>query len=321
MLWRLFGIALFSLLLHASLASAQDYPTKPVRMVVPWPPGGTADLVTRQVSQKLQEMWHQPVVIDNRGGAAGNIGAELVAHAAPDGYTLMYGAMSTHAMNQWLYPNMAFDPVRDFEPICNMLVATTVLLAPANSPAADVKQLIEMAKQRPGKLNYASVGQGSFSHLAAELLKQSAGIDVVHVPYKGGAPALTDLLANRVDFLFIAAPAAMPHIRSGKLKVLATGDATRAPAFPNVQTVAEVVPGFDISVWSGILGPAGMPPDIVNKINADIRKVLAQPEMRTRIAEQGAVIVAGTPQEFGARMRADAEKWGRIIKTSGAKAE
>ncbi len=303
----------------ATVATGQAYPTKPVRMIVPWPPGGSGDLITRQVSQKLEQMWKQAVVIDNRPGAAGNIGAEFAARSAPDGYTLMYGAMSTHAMNQWLYQGMTFDPVTAFEPICNMLVATTVLVAPANTKFSNIRELIAAAKERPGKLNYASVGAGSFSHLAAELLRQGTKVDIVHIPYKGGGPAMTDLLAGRVDFLFTAAPAAMPHIRSGKLKLVATGDATRAPAFPDVETVAEVVPGFDISVWSGILAPAGTPKALVDKINADIRKVLAQPDMQARIAEQGAVIIASTPEEFGARMRADAAKWEKIIKASGTK--
>lgn len=313
----------FLLVLLATLlcapAFAQAFPTKPVRMVVPWPTGGSADIVTRLVAQKLSEIWGQPVNVENRGGAAGNLGAELVARSAPDGYTLMYGAMSTHAMNQWLYPKMTFDPVRDFDPVCLMLIGTTVLVAPASLPANSVGELIALAKARPGKLTYASVGNGSFSHLAGEMLRLGTGIDVVHVPYKGGNPALVDLVGERVDYLFIGAPPTIPFVKAGKLKNLAVADAKRATTLPDVPTVGETVPGFDLSVWAGILAPAGMPRPLLDQINRDIRRAIDDPGTRAKLVELGSVMVGSTPDEFRARMVADADKWGRIIRQANVK--
>jgi len=300
-------------------ASAQEFPAKPVRIVVPWPTGGSADIVTRLVAQKLSEIWGQPVNVDNRGGASGNLGADIVARSAPDGYTLMYGAMSTHAMNQWLYPKMSFDPVKDFDPVCLMLIGTTVLVAPTSFPANSVGELIALARSKPGRLTYASVGNGSFSHLAAEMLRLGTGIEVVHVPYKGGNPALVDLVGERVDFLFIGAPPTIPYLKAGRLKNLAVADAKRAATLPDVPTVGETVSGYDISVWAGILAPAGMPRPLLEKINRDVRRAIEDPDTRAKLVELGSVMVGSTPDEFRARMVADAEKWGRIIRQANVK--
>ena len=300
---------------------AQEFPNRPVRLVVPWPTGGSADIVMRIVSQRLQELWGQPVVVENRGGAAGNIGAELVARAAPDGYTLLYGAMSTHAMNPWLYTKLSFDPVKDFEPICLMVVGTTVLVVPAGMPVNSVQELISLAKSKPGQLNYGSVGIGSFSHLAGELLRSGANIEVTHVAYKGGAEALVDLVAGRLDFLFTVAPSALPYVKSGKLKLIAMADEKRSASFPDLPAIAETLPGFDISLWSAVLAPAGTPRPIVDRINRDIRRVLEMPEVRARLVELGSVMVASTPDEFRTRMQADAAKWRRVIREAGVKAE
>lgn len=317
---RLLLAGLLSLLM-LPVGHAQEYPNRPVRLVVPWPTGGSADIVMRVVSQRLQELWGQPVVIENRGGAAGNIGAEMVARAAPDGYTLLYGAMSTHAMNQWLYPKMTFDPVKDFEPICLMVVGTTVLVVPANSPANSVQELIAIAKAKPGQLNYGSVGIGSFSHLAGELLRSGANIDVTHVSYKGGAEALVDLVASRLDFLFTVAPSALPYLRSGKLKLIAVADEKRSASFPDVPAIAESLPGFDISLWSAVLAPAGTPKPIVERINRDIRRVLEMPDLKSRLVEMGSVMVASSPEDFRLRMQSDAAKWRRVIRDAGVKVD
>ncbi|MGE3926463.1 MAG: Bug family tripartite tricarboxylate transporter substrate binding protein [Lautropia sp.] len=319
MLLRAVTVGLFVLGLPCWVAAAESYPAKPVRMIVPWPTGGTADIVTRVVTQKLETIWGQPVVVENKGGASGNIGSELVTRAAPDGYTLMYGAMSTHAMNQWLYSKMTFDPVKDFTPISMLLISTTVLVVPGDSPLRSVADLIAHAKASPGRLNYASVGNGSFSHLAGELLKSRAGIQATHVPYQGGAPAIVDLLAGRTDFLFIAAPPAVPHIRSGKLRLIATADATRSSAFPDAPIVAETIPDFDIGVWSAFFAPPGTPRAIVDKINRDVRQVLQMPEVRQKLQDLGAEIIGSTPEALAARMRQDAEKWGGIIKATGVR--
>ena len=304
-----------------SHGQAQEYPNRPVRLVVPWPTGGSADIVMRIVSQRLQELWGQPVVVENRGGAAGNIGAELVARAAPDGYTLLYGAMSTHAMNPWLYPKMSFDLLKDFEPICLMVVGTTVLVVPAALPVNSVQELIALAKAKPGQLNYGSVGIGSFSHLAGELLRSGANIDVTHVAYKGGAEALVDLVAGRLDFLFTVAPSALPYVKSGRLKMIAMADEKRSASFPELPAIAETLPGFDISLWSAVLAPAGTPRPIVDRINRDIRRVLDMPEVRARLVELGSVMVGSTPDEFRSRMQSDAAKWRRVIRDAGVKME
>ena len=317
---RLLLAGLLSMLM-LPVGHAQEYPNRPVRLVVPWPTGGSADIVMRVVSQRLQELWGQPVVIENRGGAAGNIGAEMVARATPDGYTLLYGAMSTHAMNQWLYPKMTFDPVKDFEPICLMVVGTTVLVVPANSPANSVQELIAIAKAKPGQLNYGSVGIGSFSHLAGELLRSGANIDVTHVSYKGGAEALVDLVAGRLDFLFTVAPSALPYLRSGKLKLIAVADEKRSASFPDVPAIAESLPGFDISLWSAVLAPAGTPKPIVERINRDIRRVLEMPDVKSRLVEMGSVMVASSPEDFRLRMQSDAAKWRRVIRDAGVKVD
>lgn len=302
-------------------AFAQTYPAKPVRMIVPWPAGGTTDILGRVIGQKLNEMWGQPVVIENRGGAAGNIGTEFVVKAPADGYTLLFGNMGTHATNQFMYSNMSFDPVADLAPISLVANVGTVLVVHPNLPVQNVKELVALAKKRPGQLDFASGGVGSFNQLCAELLKMETGINIVHVPYKGGAPAVSDLLGGHVAMLFTGAPVTMSHIKAGKLKVLAVTDSKRIGALPDVPTVGESIPGYEFNNWYGFLAPLKLPRPLVDKVNADLARVLALPDVKERFTTLGADINPSTPEKFGAVMKADAAKWGKVVKAAGVKAD
>jgi len=315
-------LAMGVLLVAASLplaAHAQAYPGKPIRIIVPYPAGGAVDIIARIVGQPLSEALKQPVIVDNRPGASANIGMELAAKAAPDGYVLLM-ASNGIATNMALFPNLAFDGRRDFAPVARIGFAPLVIVVPAASPAKSLKDLIAQAKAEPGKLTYASAGNGSSGHLAGELLKSSAKIDVLHVPYKGGAPAITDLLGERISFMPINPVEVIAHIRSGRLRALAVGSDKRVPLLPDVPTVAEAgLPGFDATVWWGLVAPAGTPRDVVAKLNAETNKALADPAIVGKLGDLGVVVTAGTPEQFAAFIQAQTELWSGVIKAAGIK--
>jgi tripartite-type tricarboxylate transporter receptor subunit TctC len=297
------------LALVAGAAAAQPYPSKPVRFVVPYPAGGATDILGRTVGQKLSERWGQPVVVENRAGAGGNLGSDLVAKAAPDGYTIGLGNNATHATNASLYPTMPYDTEADFAPVSLLAVVTNVLVV---NP--------QVAKAEPGRLDYASTGSGSAAHLTGELFKTAAGIEMVHVPYRGGPPAVTDLVSGQVKAMFATAPSVLPQIQAGRLTALAVTSARRQPGLPDVPTVAESgFPGFESDAWFAVFAPAGTPAGIVARLNADIRAVLAEPEVIARLKEQGFEVATSTPDELRRHVTAEIAKWGAVVKASGAK--
>jgi len=308
-------------------AQAQTWPTKAVRIVVPFPPGGTTDIVARAIGVELQKMWQHPVIIENRPGAGGNIGADLVAKAAPDGYTLLMGTVGTHAINKALFEQngtkMPFDPVKDFVPITLAAGVPNVMVINPKLPVNSVSEFIVYAKARPGQLNMASSGNGTSIHLSGELFKTVTGVYMVHFPYRGSAPAITDLIAGNMNVMFDNLPSALPHIKSGRLKALAVTSRTRSPALPSVPTIEEAagLKGFDASSWFGLFAPAGTPRAIVDKIQADVAKALAQPDVRERFVAQGADPGGNTPEQFAAFIRAETEKWTRVVKFSNAKVD
>ena len=309
--------ALLACAFLAAPASSQNYPTRPVRVLVPFPPGGSVDLTARLVAAKLGETYGAQFVIDNRAGAGGNIAAEIVAKAAPDGYTLMQGAAS-NAVNTAANPNLPFHFVRDFAPIALIASVPFILVAHQGVPAKSVKELVAYAKANPGKLDYGSAGNGSTNHLTMELFKHMTGTDIVHVPYKGGGPAMIDQLAGRVALAFANPTVSVPNIKSGKLRALGVSSAKRSGVAPDVPTVAEAgVPGFDATTWYGFVGPAKLPRAIVQKLNADINRILKTPDIQQRYAGDGIDVGGGTPEELGARMKSDVEKWSKLIKASG----
>jgi tripartite-type tricarboxylate transporter receptor subunit TctC len=302
-------------------ASAQNYPSKPIRIIVPFPVGGIADIYSRLVGNRWTELWGQPVVIENRTGAGGNIGADMVAKAAPDGYTIGIGSIGTHAVNVTLFSRMPFDPVRDFAPITLLLEAEGLLTLHPSVPAQNVAELIALARSKPGGLTYASAGAGTASHLAGELFKSMAKVDLLHVPYKGNVPAITDLLAGQTSLIFATMPTVLPHARAGKLRALATIGAARSKAAPDLPTVAETLPGFDVTNWVGFFAPAGTPPDIVRRLNAETAKFMQSKEIETRLINEGARFIPMTPEQFGDFVKAEIVKWAPIVKASGAKAD
>ncbi len=311
-------------LVLAPLAGAQvpAYPTKPIRLVVPFPPGGATDILARAVAQKLTEAWGQQVIVDNRPGAGGNIGSELVAKAAPDGYTLEMGTVGTHAINASLYAKMPYDHVKDFVPVILVAGVPNVLVVHPSVPVNSVAELIAYAKANPGKLNFASSGSGTSIHLSGELFKVMAGVQMTHVPYKGSAPAMQDLLGGQVQLMFDNLPPSLPQIKAGKLKALAVTSVTRAPALPDTPTVAEAgLPGFEASSWFGVLAPAGTPPAIVAKLNAEIAKWLATPEAKEKMLALGANAVGGPPEDFAKHIAVETAKWAKVVKESGAKVD
>jgi tripartite-type tricarboxylate transporter receptor subunit TctC len=304
-------------LLAAFAAHAQPYPNRPIKIVVPYAAGGAVDIVARTIGQPLSEALKQPVIVDNRPGAGANIGMELVAKAAPDGYTLLM-ASNGIATNMALFPQLAFDARRDFAPIAKIGYAPLVIVVPAASPAKSLKDLIAMAKAEPGKLTYASAGNGSSGHLAGELLKSTAKIDVMHVPYKGGAPAITDLLGERITFMPINPVEVIAHVRAGRLRALAVASDKRFPLLPDVPTVAEAgLSGFEASVWWGLVAPAKTPPEIIRQLNAETDKALANPAIANKLAELGVVVTPGTSDQFTAFIKAQTELWSGVVKSAG----
>jgi tripartite-type tricarboxylate transporter receptor subunit TctC len=318
---RRLAAALAAVILALPLgAAAQGYPNKPVRFVVPFAPGGATDISARIVGQKLGEMWGQTVVIDNRGGAGGNIGGTEAAKAAPDGYTLFFTSGSVVTANEHIYPNMPFNPAKDFVAVTNVVRGAQVIVVPANSPYKTLKELIAAAQAKPGGLNYGHAGIGSQTHLAAENFLQAAKIEVQHVPYKGEGPAVTDLVAGQTTFATPNIAAAIAFINSGKLRALAVTGKERAPQLPNVPTVAETLPGFENYGWFGIVAPAGTPKTIVDKVYRDTAKALDSTEMRARFFVQGLEPVGNSPEEFTRAMRTERALWQKVVRERKIKA-
>ncbi len=309
-----------ALLLGASLASAQDYPAKPIRVIVPYPAGGPTDVLARLVGQKAGEAMGQAVVVDNRGGAGGVIGTDAVAKAAGDGYTLGLANNATHATNSSLYPTLPYDAVKDFAPIALVATVTHVLVTHPSQGFKSVADLVAYAKANPGKLNIASTGNGSASHLAAELFKSRAAIDMVHVPYRGAASAVNDLLGNQVQVMIATLPTVLQHIQAGTLTALAVAGMERWPALPNLPTIDQSgMPGFNADAWFGFVAPAKTPPAVIAKLNAEIAKVMAQADVKEKLFQLGFLATTSTPEAFGTFIREETVKWAEVVKISGAK--
>jgi tripartite-type tricarboxylate transporter receptor subunit TctC len=306
----------------ATPSFAQSFPEKPIRFVVGFTPGGPSDILARALGQKLGERWSQQVVIENRPGAGGNVAAEAVAKSAPDGYTWLLGNNSILATNQSLYRSLGYDPVKDFAPVSLVAVQPNILVVNPQVPARSVTELITLAKKNPGKLNYASSGSGAAAHLAGELFKTMTGVDMVHVPYKGAQPALTDVIAGQVQLMFATSASVIPFIQAGRLRALAVTTARRSASVPDLPTVAEAgVPGFEAITWHGVVVPAATPAPLVERLNRDIVSALAQPDLRERLAALGAEVRAGTPREFADYIASEIPKWSKVVRESGARIE
>ena len=310
-------------LLAGSLpAWAQPYPNRPLRIVVPFPPGGGTDIGTRIVAQKLQEAWGQAVIVENKPGAAGIVGTELTAKSAPDGYTFMMGNIGTHAINVSLYKKLAYDPVRDFAPVSMVADLPLLLLVHPSVPANSVKELIALAKSQPGKLNFSSSGAGGSMHVAAELFKSMTGVDMVHIPYKGGAPAVADLLSGQVALSFSTVLETIQHVKAGKVRALAVTNDHRSIALPDLPTIAEAgLPGYQSISWLALFAPAGTPKEIVNKVSAESVRILKLPDVKERLLAQGAEPIGSTPEQLAATLAADIAKYAKVIRESGYKPE
>jgi tripartite-type tricarboxylate transporter receptor subunit TctC len=310
-------------LLAASPAWAQPaYPAKTVRLVVPFTPGGSTDILGRVVAQKLTEAWGQQVVVDNRPGAGGTIGVELVAKAPPDGYTLVMGHIGTFGVNPSLYPKLAYDAVKDFAPVSLVALVPNMLAVHPSMPVKSVKEFLAFSRARPGQLNYGSGGNGSAAHLAVEYLKLAAKLDIVHIPYKGTAPMITDLIGGQLSLTITGVPPLLQHVRGGRLRALGVATTKRIALLPDLPTIAEAgVPGFEATQWYGVLAPAATPKDIVAKIHGEIVKFLKRPDTAEKMSGEGAEPVGSSPAEFGEHIRAEIQRWAKVIKASGARAE
>ena len=301
-------------------ASAQAYPARPIRLIVPFTPGGTTDILARLLGNRLGETLGVQVVIENRGGAAGNIGAELAAKAKPDGYTLFMGHIGTLAVNPALYVKLPYDPVKDFAPISMVALVPSLLVVHPALPAKSVKELIALAKARPGKLSYGSTGTGGTPYLAVEYFKLLAKVDIVEVPYKGAAPLTTDLIAGEIALTITGIPALLPHVKTGRLRALAVSSAQRSRAVPELPTIAEAgLPGYEATAWYGLVAPAGTSRDIIAKLNAEVLAALKHPEVADRLQAEGAEPSGGTPEQFAAFIQAETTRWAKVIKATGVK--
>ena len=302
----------------ATGATAQGYPSKPIRLIVPFPPGGGNDTVARSVGAELSKSIGQQVVIDNRAGAGGTIGAELAAKAAPDGYTLFLAGVASHGINPVLNPKLPYDPVRDFAPVSLLASAPLIVVVHPSLPVKTVKDLIALARAKPGQLNFASNGRGGSSHMAGEMFKSMAKVDMLHVPYKGLSPALTDLISGQVQVMFSSAVAMLPQVQAGKLRGIATTGAKRPTAMAHLPTVAEAgLPGYETGSWYGIVAPAGTPADVVNRLSGELQKVVRQPAMQERFNSEAAYPVGSTPQEFSAHIQRELARWAQVVKDAG----
>lgn len=312
--WLLLAAFSFSAQAHA-----QDYPTKPTRIVIPEPPGGGHDRVSRLVADKLKDKWGQPVIVDTRTGAGGNIAAELVANAAPDGYTLLFSPPGPLVVNKALYRSLSFDP-DTFVPVSRLTSAPSALLVPPRF-TGDLKDFIAFAKANPGKLNYASSGSGTTQHLGAELLNSMAGIRIEHVPFKGQAPALLALMSGQVDMMLANLGTTLPQIRAGKMRALAVGSEKRSPVLPDVPALSEVLPGMSATTWAGMVAPAGTPAAIVNRLSAAIGEIMKQPDIVKTLSESLTEAIGGSPAELAQVMKVERERWGAVIRATGARAD
>ena len=310
------------LLAFSTSASAQQYPNRPIRFVVPFAPGGSTDTLARTIGQKLTDALQQQVVVDNRSGANGNIGMEIVAHAAPDGYTILLGYIANLGIGPGLYAKLPFDPVRDYAPITQVASSPNILAVHPSLPVRSFQEMIAYAKANPRKLNFASSGIGSIGHLTGELLNRSAGVDMVHVPYKGSGQAVIDLLGGQVQMMFSGMSSVMQHIKAGKLHALAVTGAQRSPAVPDVPTIAESgFPGFEATAWYGVLATARTPKTIVNRLHDEIVRALALPDVKERLNNVGFELVGGTPDEFAAFIKSEIAKWTRVVRDAHISAE
>ena len=302
-------------------AGAQAYPTKPVRVIVPFPPVGAADLLTRTIGQKLSETWGQQILVDNRPGVGGNLGVEIAAKSPPDGYTAVMAAITTSAIGMAVYTKLGFNLERDLAPVALAGNVPHVLVTHPTLPVKNVTELIALAKSRPGDIAFASQGQGTLSHMEQEMLKQMGGFTALHVPYKGSAPGLSDLIPGNVQLFFDSIPSSLPHIKSGRIRALGVASSKRSPALPDVPAISESLKGFEADSWFGLLMPAGTSRDIISKMSAEVVRILGTQEVKDRLLTQGGVAVPGTPEQLAERMRADIAKWGKVARTAGIKIE
>jgi len=303
-------------------AAAADYPSKPIRIIVAYTPAGTTDILARIIGQKFTEVWKQPTIVDNRPGAGGNIGTEIAAKSAPDGYTLLMTTAGPHGINPTLYPRLAFDPVKDFAPVSLVAMVPNILVVNNSLPVKNVRELVALAQSKPGALAFGAPGIGSTGHLSMELFKSMTGTNLVFVPYKGSAPTLQDLMGGQIQVVIDNMPPYLPQVKAGKIRALAVSTAKRSAAVPDLPTIAEAgVKGYEAAAWFGLVAPAGTPKDIVDKLAAETAAILKFPDVRDKLAGQGAEPVGDTPAEFSAFISAEIAKWAKVVKESGAKAE
>ena len=317
-----FRLLMAAAVLAASAGAAAQYPDKPVIVVVPFPPGGGGDTLARTVMPRISQELGQPIVIENKPGAGGNIGSAGVARASPDGYTLLYGTNGTHAINQTLYRKPGFDAQKDFTPVSRLTEIPAVLVVnPTLLPVKSVPELVAYLKANPGKVSFASAGNGTTSHLAGVMFSTLAGVDIQHVPYKGGAQAITDVMGGQVGMMIDVMPNVYPHIKAGKVRALAISTAARSPAAPDLPTIAEAVPGFEVSAWDAVFAPAGTPKPVVDKLNAAVRKALDDPAIKETLLARGTVTVAGSPEDLAKFVTSENARWGKVVKQIGAQVD
>lgn len=319
-LWKWLLIAVFGWWCSGAAQAAEPYPAKPIRMVVPYSPGGNTDVFARLIAQRLTLAWGQPVVVDNRAGGNTLIGTELVARSIPDGYTIMQTTL-TFTVSPSLYKKLPYDTLKDFTPITLAVMLPNVLVVHPSVPAKSLKELIQHVRANPGKLNYASTGSGSSPHLSMELLKTMAGIDLVNIPYKGGGPAMADLMGGQISAQFIGLSVAIPHIKSGKLRALAVTSAKRSSVASDIPAVAETVPGYELDTWFGVLSPGGMPMLLVRRLQEEIAKILRSPDFKEHLVSLGAEPIGSTPRQFAAHIKSEIAKYAQIVKTAGIRVE
>jgi tripartite-type tricarboxylate transporter receptor subunit TctC len=314
--------AVFAAATHFAPVHAQQYPTKPIRIVVPFPPGGFSDLFSRIIGTEMNKSWGQQVIVDNRTGAGGNIGSDIVAKAPPDGYTLVMGTIGTHAINATLFSKLPYDPVRDFTAVAFVVEAEGLLVVHPSLPVKNAKDVIALARSKPGQLSYASAGAGTTSHLAGEVFKTMAKVDITHVPYKGNVPAIADLMSGETQMLFATLPTVLPQVKANRLRGIAVLGSKRSAALPETPTLAESgLKGFEVNNWTGLLAPAGTPAAIVSRLNAESNRIMQLPEVQARLPREGLRHVPMTPQQFGDFVRSEKEKWAPIVKATGARAD